>query len=88
MAAEKHIVEPERRTPVFREMDVCVVGGSPSEVAAAVCAARNGAQMLLVERDPYLSGQSVGTMAVQWERLRESIHFSTLPVGAVGDELG
>ena len=63
-----YITEPERKTPVFREVDVCVVGGSPSGVAAAVCAARNGARVLLVEREPYLGGQSVGTMVVQWEK--------------------
>jgi hypothetical protein len=63
-----YITEPERRTPVFREVDVCVVGGSPSGVAAAVCAARNGARVLLVEREPYLGGQSVGAMVVQWEK--------------------
>jgi len=66
--AHGYITEPERRTPVFREIDVCVVGGSPSGVAAAVCAARNGARVLLIERDPYLGGQSVGTMVTQWEK--------------------
>jgi hypothetical protein len=66
--ARRGIVEPERKVPVFREVDVCVVGGSPSGVAAAVCAARNGARVLLIERDPYLGGQSVGTMVVQWEK--------------------
>jgi hypothetical protein len=64
----RYITEPERKTPVFREVDVCVVGGSPSGVAAAVCAARSGARVLLVEREPYLGGQSVGTMVVQWEK--------------------
>jgi hypothetical protein len=65
---DKYVTEPERKTLVFREVDVCVVGGSPSGVAAAVCAARCGASVLLVEREPYLGGQSVGTMVVQWEK--------------------
>jgi ribulose 1,5-bisphosphate synthetase/thiazole synthase len=68
MAPTAYIVEPERKVPVFREVDVCVVGGSPSGVAAAVCAARGGARVLLVEREPHLGGQSVGTMVVQWEK--------------------
>ncbi|MEA3407883.1 MAG: FAD-dependent oxidoreductase [Chloroflexota bacterium] len=65
---EDFVVEPEKRTPIFRRVDVCVVGGSPSGVAAAVCAARNGASVLLLERNPYLGGQSVGTMVTQWEK--------------------
>ena len=61
--------EPERQIPVVREVDVCVVGGSQSGVAAAVCAARNGATVLLIERNPFLGGQSVGTMVTQWKKL-------------------
>lgn len=66
--AEDFVLEPEKRTPVFRRVNVCVVGGSPSGVAAAVCAARNGASVLLLERNPYLGGQSVATMVTQWEK--------------------
>lgn len=66
--AEDFVLEPEKRTPVFRHVDVCVVGGSPSGVAAAVCAARNGASVLLLERNPYLGGQSVSNMVTQWEK--------------------
>ena len=68
MAFEKFIVEPERKIPVFRNVDVCVVGGSPSGVVAAVAAARNGASVLLLERNPYLGGQSVATMVTYWEK--------------------
>ncbi len=66
--AENFVLEPEKRTPIFRRVEVCVVGGSPSGVAAAVCAARNGASVLLLERNPFLGGQSVGTMVTQWEK--------------------
>lgn len=49
-----------RVTPDYR-VDVCVLGGGPSGVAAAISAARNGAQVLLVEQNGYLGG--TGTAA-------------------------
>ena len=41
---------PKRRIPVIMEVDVVVVGGGPAGFGAAVAAARNGAQTLLIER--------------------------------------
>ena len=37
--------------------DIVVVGGGPGGLAAAVTAAREGASVLLVERNGYLGGQ-------------------------------
>ncbi len=48
--------EPARATPVFAEVDVLVVGGGPAGLAAAVSAARLGAQTLLLERHGFLGG--------------------------------
>lgn len=42
--------EPERSTPVYEKVNVAVIGGGPSGVAASIAAARNGANVLLVER--------------------------------------
>jgi hypothetical protein len=50
------ISEPERTIPVRYEVDVLVVGGGSSGIAAAVSAARLGASVLLVERNGYLGG--------------------------------
>ncbi len=55
-AAEGWIDEPARRTPVFGEFDVAVVGGGPAGIAAATSAARRGARTLLVERYGFLGG--------------------------------
>lgn len=55
------IVEPPRRTPVFGEFDVVVLGGGPAGIAAAASSARLGASTLLVERYGFLGG--MGTAA-------------------------
>lgn len=50
------IILPARRTPVYRSVDVLVCGGGPAGAAAAVAAAREGADTLLVERNVVLGG--------------------------------
>ena len=50
------IIEPERKIPVTSEVDVLVCGGGIAGVAAAVCAARIGVKVLLVERYGFLGG--------------------------------
>nr|MDO8112421.1 FAD-dependent oxidoreductase [Candidatus Sigynarchaeota archaeon] len=60
--------EPARDVPVAGAWDVIVVGGSQSGVAAAVCAARLGAKVLLVERNCFLGGQSITSLVLQWEK--------------------
>ncbi|MDB5980424.1 MAG: dependent oxidoreductase [Pseudomonas sp.] len=50
------IEEPVRQVPVRHKVDVLVVGGGPSGIAAATTAARLGANVLLVERNGYLGG--------------------------------
>ncbi len=50
------IAEPARQTEVFAEVDICVLGGGPAGLAAAVSAARGGARTLLIERYGFLGG--------------------------------
>nr|WP_309693222.1 FAD-dependent oxidoreductase [Armatimonas sp.] len=44
--------------PITFETDVCVVGGGPTGIAAALSAARNGARVLLIERMGFLGGSA------------------------------
>ena len=60
----KTIIEPEKKIPVVEEVDVIVAGGGISGVAAAVSAARMGAEVLLIERNGFLGGvATAGLMA-------------------------
>lgn len=60
--------EPPHDIPILGDVDVLVVGGSQSGCAAAICAARHGASVQLVERYGFLGGQSVYGSVVQWEK--------------------
>ena len=50
------IREPEKKTPVMDRADVIVCGGGAAGIAAAVSAARNGAEVLLIEKYGFLGG--------------------------------
>ena len=56
-------VEPAREL----EADVCVVGAGSAGVAAAITAAREGAQVALVERQKKLGGTGTNAYVSNWE---------------------
>ena len=58
------VTEPSRQTPVVVETDVLVVGGWPAGQAAAVAAARAGAEVTLLERYGYQGGLASGGMVL------------------------
>jgi len=64
MAFNGSILEPAREIPVADSVDVLVVGGGPSGVAAAVSASRAGASTLLVERYNHLGGLWTGGLVL------------------------
>ncbi len=50
------IEEPIKKTPVLMKVDVIVGGGGTAGFAAAIAAARNGANVLLIEKYGFLGG--------------------------------
>nr|WP_110944996.1 FAD-dependent oxidoreductase [Paenibacillus phocaensis] len=59
---EKKITLPVQTIPVSYEVDVLVVGGGASGIAAAISAAEGGANTLLIEQRGFLGG--MGTVAL------------------------
>jgi ribulose 1,5-bisphosphate synthetase/thiazole synthase len=66
----KQISEMSRRVPVLTETDVLVIGSGPAGLAAAVSAAREGVDTMLVERYGCFGGAitQVGVEGIAWYR--------------------
>lgn len=60
--SDEYAVLPEAKIPVSHTVDVIVVGGGASGIAAAISAARGGARTLLVEQRGFLGG--MGTVSL------------------------
>lgn len=82
---DKTITEPERQTPVYGDSEVLVVGGGPAGFAAAIAAARAGAEVTLVERYGCLGGLSTGGLVIWIDRMTD--WEGNLVVGGIGKEL-
>lgn len=52
----RYIIEEEKRLPVSADYDVVVAGGGIAGIAASLAAARQGARVLLLEREYLLGG--------------------------------
>ncbi len=83
------VAETARRTEVFAEVDVCVLGGGPAGLAAAVAAARGGAHTLLVERYGFLGGMGTAGGVTNFAGLygRRGGHMQMLVRGVVPELL-
>jgi hypothetical protein len=64
MVKAKTIHETARETNIFAETDVVVVGAGPAGVTAAITAAREGANTILVERYGHLGGMATGGLVL------------------------
>lgn len=59
-----HITIPEQKVPVIHKTQVLVLGAGPAGMAAAVSAAKEGADVTLLERYGFPGGQATGGLVV------------------------
>jgi len=62
------ISEPAKKIKVFAEAQVVVVGGGPGGVSAAIAAAREGADTILIERYGHLGGMASGGLVLMMDQ--------------------
>lgn len=53
---KREYLEKERKINVVEEVDVIVAGGGPAGISAAVAASREGASVILIEKNGFLTG--------------------------------
>src|SRR5512139_747080 len=63
--------EPGQDIRIYHKCDVLVVGGGPSGCAAALAAARTGADVVLLERYNHLGGLSTGGLVIWIDRMTD-----------------
>ncbi|MEX0316841.1 MAG: FAD-dependent oxidoreductase [Ruegeria sp.] len=75
------ILEPARQIPVVHRTNILVVGSGPAGLAAALAAARSGAEVTLVDRFSCFGGNitAVGVEGFAWYR-----HEKTVEAGGIG----
>ncbi len=80
--------EPAREIPIVRDIDVIVVGGGPSGLAAAIAAARNGASTILIERFGYLGGTATASLMACINGFRNQVEpETTQTVRGIAEEI-
>jgi 2-polyprenyl-6-methoxyphenol hydroxylase-like FAD-dependent oxidoreductase len=63
-AGPDYLTLTEANIPIAARPDVLVVGGGSAGLSAAVAAARNGAEVMLLERFSYIGGLATGGMVI------------------------
>jgi succinate dehydrogenase/fumarate reductase flavoprotein subunit len=68
--AQEPAAQPAARRPTLAEVDVLVVGGGPAGIGAALGAARQGVQTLLVENHSFFGGVAAWALGMQINQVR------------------
>jgi len=68
------ILEPQRHVPIVADVDLLVCGGGFAGVAGAVCAARNSAKVLLIEKLGFFGGMCTAALVITTPPLDNGIN--------------
>ena len=79
------LLEPGREVHIAATVDVAVAGGGIAGVAAALAAARTGAQTLLLEKECALGGLATLGLIVMYLPLCDG--YGHQVIGGIGEEL-
>lgn len=74
----------QRELPVKYTADVCVIGGGPTGVAAAVAAARQGVSVFLVESQGCFGGAGTSGLVTAFTAFTDGVNFMC---GGIGKEV-
>ena len=74
----------QRELPTKYTSDVCVIGGGPSGIAAAIAAARQGVDVFLIEAQGYFGGSATSAMVPTFVSFTDGINFLG---GGIGREV-
>ncbi len=74
----------QKELQVKYSADVCVVGGGPSGIAAAVAAARQGADVFLIESQGCFGGAGTSAMVPTFVSFTDGVNFLS---GGIGKEI-
>ncbi|MBD3350704.1 MAG: FAD-dependent oxidoreductase [Candidatus Lokiarchaeota archaeon] len=63
---KRYLTEPAKKVPIKQDVDVVVIGAGPSGTAAAINAAREGAETLLIEQFGSVGGIATTGLMSHW----------------------
>lgn len=78
------MISYSRNIPVRHRVDVCVVGGGPAGVAAAVAAARHGARVFILESQGFFGGAGTAALVPAFMAFDNGVDFMA---GGIGREI-
>ena len=82
---EKFVIqEPAKSTPIKEKTQVLIIGAGPAGVAAAVSAARLGAEVIITERFHQVGGMATGGKVLLFDDMTDGSHKT---VGGITEEI-
>ncbi len=74
----------QREIPVKYDVDVCIIGGGPTGVAAAIAAARQGASVFVIEAQGCFGGAGTSGLVTAFTAFTDGVNFMC---GGIGREV-